>query len=105
MKTDEMEQILEGIIRDEATNPTPRCTAPSRCRPRTRSGSTRAAASSARRSSSRADSSGTWSSKRDGRRLAVTIEPFEPLAPAVEEAVETEVADLGRFEASPRRIA
>ena len=27
MKTDEMTSILEGIIRDEATNPTARCTA------------------------------------------------------------------------------
>jgi hypothetical protein len=27
MKTDEMVTILEGIIRDEATNPTARCTA------------------------------------------------------------------------------
>ena len=26
MKTDEMVTILEGIIRDEATNPTARCT-------------------------------------------------------------------------------
>jgi hypothetical protein len=41
---------------------------------------------------------GTWSSKRGGRRLAVTIEPFEPLPSAIAEAVEAEVADLGRFE-------
>ncbi len=27
MKTDEMVEILEGIIRDEKTNPTARCTA------------------------------------------------------------------------------
>ena len=33
-----------------------------------------------------------------GKRLAVTIEPFEPLAPEVEEAIEAEVADIGRFE-------
>ena len=40
----------------------------------------------------------TWSSKRSGRRLAVTIEPFEPLAAEVEDAIAAEVADLGRFE-------
>jgi hypothetical protein len=41
---------------------------------------------------------GTWSSKRSGKRLAVTIEPFGELEPAVEAALEAEVADLGRFE-------
>ena len=40
----------------------------------------------------------TWSSKRSGERLAVTIEPFEPLAAEVEAAIEAEVADIGRFE-------
>jgi hypothetical protein len=41
---------------------------------------------------------GTWASKRSGKRLAVTIEPFAPLAPEIEAAVEAEIADLGRFE-------
>jgi len=41
---------------------------------------------------------GTWSSKRSGRRLAVTIEPFAPLSNAVESGLTDEVADLGRFE-------
>ncbi len=41
----------------------------------------------------------TWSSKRSGDRLTVTIEPFERLAPEVAGAIEAEVADLGRFEA------
>jgi hypothetical protein len=41
---------------------------------------------------------GTWASKRSGKRLAVTIEPFAELEPAVAEAVAAEVADLGRFE-------
>jgi hypothetical protein len=41
---------------------------------------------------------GTWSSKRSGKRLAVTIEPFEALPAAVESAIADEVADLGRFE-------
>jgi hypothetical protein len=42
---------------------------------------------------------GTWSSKRDGRRLAVKLEPFARLVPAIEVALAAEVADLGRFEA------
>jgi hypothetical protein len=40
----------------------------------------------------------TWSSKRSGKRLAVTIEPFEPLSPEIEAAIAAEVADIGRFE-------
>jgi hypothetical protein len=42
---------------------------------------------------------GTWSSKRSGKRLAVTPEPFRPLSAEVERALEAEVADVGRFEA------
>jgi hypothetical protein len=41
---------------------------------------------------------GTWASKREGRRLRVTLEPFKPLDPDVREAVEEEIADVGRFE-------
>ena len=41
---------------------------------------------------------GTWASKRSGNRLAVTIEPFARLDPAIAAAVEAEVEDLGRFE-------
>jgi hypothetical protein len=41
---------------------------------------------------------GTWASKRSGKRLAVMIEPFSDLRPEVEQAIEAEVADLGRFE-------
>ena len=41
---------------------------------------------------------GTWSSRRTGRRLAVTIEPFAPLGSEIERAVAAEVADVGRFE-------
>jgi hypothetical protein len=40
----------------------------------------------------------TWSSKRSGRRLRVTVEPFEPLNAATERAIEAEVADIGRYE-------
>ncbi len=42
---------------------------------------------------------GTWTSKRSGKRLAVKIEPFAPLEPAVELAIAAEIADIGRFEA------
>ncbi|HLM30411.1 MAG TPA: winged helix DNA-binding domain-containing protein [Solirubrobacterales bacterium] len=41
---------------------------------------------------------GTWSSKRSGKRLAVSIEPFEELCPDVERALAAEVEDIGRFE-------
>lgn len=41
---------------------------------------------------------GTWSSKRSGKNLAVQLEPFEALAPAVEEALAGEVSDIARFE-------
>jgi Winged helix DNA-binding domain len=41
---------------------------------------------------------GTWTSKRAGKRLQVAIEPFEPLDPDAEEAIDAEIADLGRFE-------
>jgi hypothetical protein len=41
---------------------------------------------------------GTWASKRSGKRLAVTLEPFTAIAPEVEEALFAEVEDVGRFE-------
>ena len=41
---------------------------------------------------------GTWASKRAGGRLAVTVEPFTELDPAVAEAIAAEVDDIGRFE-------
>ena len=41
---------------------------------------------------------GTWSSRRSGRRLAVTIEPFTPFGAEIERAVAAEVDDIGRFE-------
>jgi hypothetical protein len=41
---------------------------------------------------------GTWSSKRSGGRLTVSIEPFERLEPGWEDAIEAEIADIGRFE-------
>jgi len=41
---------------------------------------------------------GTWTSKRSGKKLAVKIEPFAPLEPAVELAIAAEIADVGRFE-------
>jgi hypothetical protein len=41
---------------------------------------------------------GTWTSKRGGNRLAVSIEPFEGLDPEVAQAIEAEAEDVGRFE-------
>jgi len=40
---------------------------------------------------------GTWKSKQQKSRLDVTIEPFEPLAPAVSPELEAEISDLARF--------
>ena len=48
---------------------------------------------------------GTWSSKRSGRRLAVTLEPFGGLDPAWREQLEAEVADIGRFEDAEASLA
>jgi hypothetical protein len=41
---------------------------------------------------------GTWTSKRSGKRLAVTLEPFAALDSEVREALVAEVEDVGRFE-------
>ena len=41
---------------------------------------------------------GTWVSKRSGKRLVVTIEPFAELDRATLAAIEEEIADIGRFE-------
>lgn len=41
---------------------------------------------------------GTWSARRQAARLAVEISPFERLAPAVAAALESEAADVARFE-------
>ncbi len=48
---------------------------------------------------------GTWSSRRSGSRLSVSIEPFDRLAPATEAALEAEVADIGRFEGLAATLA
>jgi hypothetical protein len=47
----------------------------------------------------------TWASKRSGKRLAVTIEPFEQLAPGIDDAIAAEVADIGRFEGVDATVA
>jgi Winged helix DNA-binding domain len=41
---------------------------------------------------------GTWSSKRSGGRLALSVEPFDELQPDWVEAIDAEVSDIGRFE-------
>jgi hypothetical protein len=48
---------------------------------------------------------GTWASKRSGRRLAVTVEPFAKLDRATVAAIEDEVADIGRFERVEARLS
>jgi Winged helix DNA-binding domain len=47
---------------------------------------------------------GTWSSKRTGERLAVSLEPFGALEPELADAVAEEVADIGRFEDLTARL-
>jgi Winged helix DNA-binding domain len=47
---------------------------------------------------------GTWSSKRTGERLAVSLEPFGALEPELADAVAAEVADVGRFEDLTARL-
>jgi hypothetical protein len=40
----------------------------------------------------------TWSARRRAGRLAVELDPFAPLTPAVERALRAEAADVARFE-------
>jgi hypothetical protein len=40
---------------------------------------------------------GIWRTNRKGRRVAVTLEPFEPLGDDVEGQIEVEIADINRF--------
>ena len=47
---------------------------------------------------------GTWSSKRAGKRLAVTLEPFADLDPEWTPSLEAEAADIGRFEGLDIRL-
>lgn len=39
----------------------------------------------------------TWRARRRGARLAITLQPFDPLDPGVEEELEVEARDVGRF--------
>jgi hypothetical protein len=48
---------------------------------------------------------GTWSSKRRATRLEVSIEPFDELDPISVEAIESEIADIGRFEGVAATLA
>jgi hypothetical protein len=48
---------------------------------------------------------GLWSSKRSGKRLTVSLEPFEPLGDEVMEALAADVADIGRFEGAEAALA
>jgi hypothetical protein len=40
---------------------------------------------------------GTWTRKRSGRKLSITVNPFEPLHKKVRASVDAEVEDIGRF--------
>lgn len=40
---------------------------------------------------------GTWSSRRRGKRMVVTVDPFRRFSPALRTRIEAEVEDLGRF--------
>ncbi len=40
---------------------------------------------------------GTWKSKREKNHLVVMVEPFEQLAPKIDEGLEVEVEDMARF--------
>ena len=40
---------------------------------------------------------GIWKSKREKNHLVVMVEPFERLAPEIDEGLEAEVEDIGRF--------
>jgi hypothetical protein len=42
---------------------------------------------------------GTWSSKRSGSRVTITLEPFAGLEPGWQPAIAAELEDIGRFEA------
>jgi len=48
---------------------------------------------------------GVWASKRSGRRLAVTLDPFAPLPGGWVAKLEDEVAELGRFEGLEASLA
>ena len=48
---------------------------------------------------------GTWSNRRSGRRLAVELDPFDPLNPGVRAALEAEADDIGRFEGVEAELA
>jgi hypothetical protein len=44
---------------------------------------------------------GTWSTRRTGRDLRITVDPFEPLPNDIRSALETEAANVGRFLEAP----
>jgi hypothetical protein len=48
---------------------------------------------------------GLWSSKRSGRRLTVSLDPFESLDDEVMDALAADVADIGRFEGAEAALA
>jgi hypothetical protein len=47
----------------------------------------------------------TWSSKRSGDRLRISVEAFEALDPSWSAALAAEVEDVGRFEGVAAELA
>ena len=47
---------------------------------------------------------GTWGMRRERGTLWIELKPFAALDPATTEAVEAEVADIGRFEGIPATL-
>jgi hypothetical protein len=47
---------------------------------------------------------GLWRIKRKARRIEAELDPFEPLEPEVEAAVEAELEDVSRFEGMPATL-
>jgi hypothetical protein len=47
---------------------------------------------------------GTWRSKRSGKRLAIELEPFGQIDAAWLPALESEAADIARFDGAPEWI-
>jgi hypothetical protein len=47
---------------------------------------------------------GTWSQQRTGEQTVVQVKPFEPLARAIVAGLESEAADLGRFQSTGSRL-
>jgi len=41
---------------------------------------------------------GTWSLRRDGERIRIHLDPFEPLSDELDDALRRDALDVARFE-------